>query len=104
MAGFRILRRTVVAVAIAATTLVASTSIAMANGYHTGSLTCSPSYRFVAIWSRSSVNVWHNWKNGHTKYYAPYRELKTSYTSYNSTWWAVEYDFETDGGGAYCTT
>lgn len=96
-------RTYVLATVVSAVMVLASIGPALA-GSVSGSLTCS-SYRFVQIWSRASVNVWHSWKNGHVfQYYAPYREYKQTHTGYTSTWWVVEWTFEKDGAGAFCET
>lgn len=83
--------------------LAAGTSAAaLGSGWHQGNTTCTGT-KTVVIWSRSSVWVDHYWKNGgHAVYYAPMRELKQSFTNATSTWWTVEYTFESDGAGGYC--
>lgn len=65
-------------------------------------MTCGGT-RDAIIQSRASVWVSHSWKNGgYEGFYNPHRTLKTSYTSYQSTWWAVEYDFEITSAGGAC--
>lgn len=77
----------------------ASSALAGTSG---GNLTCY-NYKTVVVRSRASVWIEHNWSSGSKSWYNPYRQLRESYTGEAQTWWGVEWDFEHDGSGAYCT-
>jgi len=88
---------------VMASSLVLALALPALAGTRMGSVTCGGT-RTAIIQSQASVNVYHNWKNGNWEYfYNPYRLLKTSFTSYQSTWWVVDYDFEVTSAGASCT-
>lgn len=94
--------RSFLATLILAGLLVLSTAVPAFAYSRSGSVSCGGT-RDAIIQSQASVTISHNWKDGHVEYfYNPYRLLKTSYTTYQSTWWVVDYDFEITSAGASC--
>lgn len=71
-----------------------------ASGYDSGQANC---YQQGYIWSEASVEVRHVWSGGDERYTTPYRQYVDTGPISGLTRWAVEWDFESDGAGAYCT-
>lgn len=88
-------------VALVALLLTSTASPAFAASVN-GNVTCSGG-KTVNISSRASVNVTHYWTGPNSQYwYNPYRELRVAWTTYGSTWYVVEYDFEIQSYSGYC--
>jgi hypothetical protein len=74
-----------------------------AAGSNSGTLNCLPGKQ-VKVWTQSSVEVWHHWKNGWFAYYNPVANngLRNSYTGFQSTWWSSSWSTTSIGSGATC--
>jgi hypothetical protein len=82
--------------------VLAVSGVMAAGGFDNGTQNCSAS-RTVYVYSQSSVWVDHYWMAGHhTQYYTPYQQYRASSTTYSSTWWTVEYDYQRISNGAAC--
>lgn len=74
-----------------------------AVGSDSGSNSCLAGKQ-VKVWTRSSVEVWHHWKDGWLSYWPNVQNnaLKESYTGFQSTWWSSSWSTTSTGSGATC--
>lgn len=74
-----------------------------AAGSNSGNLSCLPGKQ-AKVWTKSSVEVWHHWKDGWFAYYNPVvnNALRNSYTGFQSTWWSSSWSTTSIGSGATC--
>jgi hypothetical protein len=91
------LERAVVAAVLAV--LVSAPTVL--GAWKQGSTTCPPT-KYVYVYSKASVEVYHYWSGNYRYYYNPYRRYREDNTRLAATWWTIEYDFEIEYGGGYC--
>ena len=82
--------------------VLAFSGVMASGGYDYGSQTCTLT-RTVYIYTQSSVVIDVYWYGGHhVQYSTPYQTYHATSTSYTSTWWTVEYDYQRISNGAAC--
>lgn len=74
----------------------------LAAGSDAGTQSCA-STRTVYIYSQSSVIINVYWTaSHHVQYTTAYQQYRATSTTYHSTWWAVDYDYQRISNGAAC--